>query len=145
MKKIILVLTLILLPFSLIGCSGDKDFSVPKDVRMLTVAGDGLGTFSETEEQLVNRTVVFEQEKEIEVILKALKDSSPHSGPMNDKGENLRLILSYQDDTSETILLWLYPDSDSGRIQRENDNGPIYLLSQESVQRIAKLLSKQIS
>lgn len=145
MKKIILVLTLMLLPLSLIGCSGDKDFSVSKDVRMITVTGDGLGIFLETEEQLVNRTVVFEQAKEIEVILKALKDSSPHSGPMTDKGENLRLILSYQDDTSETILLWLYPDSDSGRIQRENDNGPIYMLSQESVQRIAKLLSKQIS
>lgn len=63
---------------------------------------------------------------------------------MTDEGENFQLILSFKDNTSETILLWLYPDRNSGRIQKENYNGPIYLLNKEDLQRIAKLLGKQI-
>ena len=78
---------------------------VPKDVNMITVTGNGLTIFSETEDQLKDRKVVFKQTEEIEVILKAIKDSSPHSGPMTDEGENFKIILSYKDDTSDTILL----------------------------------------
>lgn len=117
---------------------------VPKDVKLITITGNDFELYSETEEQIKDRIVVFEQTKEIEVILKAIKDSTPHSGPMTDEGENFKIILSYKDDTSDTILLWLYPDSNSGRIQKENYSGPMQLLSKEDVQSITKLLDKKI-
>jgi len=82
--------------------------------------------------------------KWIEVILKAIKVSSPHSGPMTSEGENFKIILSYKDDTSNTILLWIYPDRNSGRMQKDNYTGPMYLLSKEDVQSKAKLLDEKI-
>lgn len=116
---------------------------VPKAVNMIIVTGNGLGIFSETEDQQKDRKVVFEQTEEIEVILKAIKDSLPHSGPMTDEGENFKIILSYKDGTSDTILLWLYPDRKSGRIQKENYTGPMYLISKEDIQSIVKLLDEK--
>jgi len=112
---------------------------------MITITGNGLGYFSETEGQLKEKKVVFEQTEEIEVILKALEDASSHSGPMTDEGENFQILLSYKDDTSDTILLWLYPDRNSGRIQRENYTGPMFLLHKEDVQSIVKLIDKKNS
>jgi hypothetical protein len=125
--------------------NGEKEvIDLPKDVNMITVTGNGLAIFPETEDQLKDRKVIFEQAEEIEVILKAIKVSSPHSGPMTSEGENFEIILSYKDDTSDTILLWLYPDRNSGRLQKDNYNGPIYLLSKEDVHSIAKLLDEKI-
>jgi hypothetical protein len=116
-----------------------------KDVNMITVAGNGLAISSETEDQLKDSKIVFEQTEEIEVFLKAIMNSSPHSGSMTDEGENFKIILSYKDDTSDTILLWLYPDRNSGRgrIQKDNYTGPIHLLNKEDVQSIAKLIDKK--
>jgi len=125
----------------LAACSTEKE---PKDVKMVTVTGNGLEIFSETNEQIKDRKVVFGQTEEIEVILKAINNSSSYSGPTTDEGENFKIILSYKDDTSDTILLWLYPNSNSGRIQKENYTGPIHLLSKEGVQSIAKLLDKKM-
>lgn len=118
---------------------------VAKAINMITVTGNGLGYFSETENQQKEGKVVFEQTEEIEVILKAIKGASSHSGPMTDEGENFQLLLSYKDDTSDTILLWLYPDRNTGRIQRENYTGSMYLLSKEDVQSIVKLIDKKSS
>lgn len=122
-----------------------EKMDVGKAVNMITVTGSGLGYFSETEDQLNKEKVVFDQTEEIEGILKALKGASSHSGPMTDEGENFQILLSYKDDTSDTILLWLYPDRNSGRIQRENYTGPMYLLSKEDVQSIVKLIDKKVS
>ena len=125
--------------------NGEKEvIDVPKDVNMITVTGNGLAIFSETADLLKDRKVVFEQTEEIEVILKAIKVSSQHSGPVTEEGENFKIILSYKDDTSETILLWLYPDSNSGRIQKDNYTGPMYLLSKEDVKSIANMLNEKI-
>jgi len=123
-----------------------EEIVVTKDIKLITITGNGLELFSETEEQIKDRKVVFEQTEEIEVILKAIKDSSPHSGPVTDEGENFKIILSYKDDTSDTILLWLDPDRDrnSGRIQKENYTGPMHFLSKEDVQSVIKLLDKKI-
>ncbi|MBT2636765.1 MULTISPECIES: hypothetical protein [unclassified Bacillus (in: firmicutes)] len=118
---------------------------VTKDVNMISITGNGLGLFSETEDQLKEGKVVFKQTEEIEVILKAIKDASAHSGPMTDEGENFQLVLSYKDDTTDIILLWLYPDRNSGRIQRENYTGPMYLLSKKDVQIIVNLIDKKVS
>jgi len=126
--------------------SGEKErIDLAKAVSMITITGNGLGYFSETEGQLKEEKVVFEQTEEIEVILKALEDASPHSGPMTDEGENFQILLSYKDNTSDTILLWLYPDRNSGRIQRENYTGPMFLLHKEDVQSIVKLIDKKNS
>ncbi|MCM3572377.1 hypothetical protein M3172_04200 [Mesobacillus subterraneus] len=119
--------------------------NLEKAVNMITVTANGLGFFTETEGQNKEGKVVFEQTEEIEVILKAIKDASSHTGPMTDEGENFKMILSYKDGTSDTILLWLYPDRNSGRIQRKNYTGPIYLLSKEDVQSIVKLIDKKSS
>ena len=125
--------------------NGEKEvIEVSKDVNMITVTGNGLAIFSETEDQLKDRKVVFQQTEEIEVILQAIKVSSPNSGPMTSEGENFKIILSYKDDTSDTILLWLYPDRNSGRMQKDKYTGPMYLLSKEDVQSIAKLLDEKI-
>lgn len=125
--------------------NGEKEaFDVPKAVNMIAVTGNGMEIFSETESQLKDRKVIFEQTEEIEVILNAIKGSTRHSGPMTDEGENFRIILSFKDDTSDTILLWLDPDRNSGRIQKENYTGPMYLLSKKDVQSIVKLLDKKI-
>lgn len=158
MRKIGLFFFLFLLLLNLFGCSLDKGngrnlennleqaIKVSKDVKMITVTGNGLGYFSEeTEEQIRSRKIVLEQKVEIEVILKAIEDSSPHSGPMTDEGENFNLIITYNDNTSETLLLWLYPDRNSGRIQKENYEGPIQLFSKEDVQNIAKILAEKMS
>ncbi|MBU0906418.1 MAG: hypothetical protein KKF57_14585 [Firmicutes bacterium] len=154
-KSLIILLGIIMI---LVACSiedkivkdkennGEKEvIDVPRDVNMITITGNGLEIFSETEDQVKDRKVVFEQTEEIEVILKAIKVSSPHSGPMTSIGENFQIILSYKDDTSDTILLWLYPDRNSARIQKDNYTGPMhYLLSKEDVHRIAKLLEEKI-
>lgn len=155
MKKSLFMLLGIIIILS--ACSTDGKFvkdketnrekeviDVSKDVKLITVTGNGLKLLSETGEQIKDRKVVFEQTAEIEVILKAIKDSSPHSGPVTDEGENYKIILTYKDDTSDTILLWLYPDSNSGRIQKENYTGPFHLLRKEDVQSIAKLLDNKI-
>ncbi len=155
MKKSLIMLLVIIMILAACSTEGkivkDKEnisekevIDVPKDVNMITVTGNALEIFSETKEQLKDRKVVFEQTEEIEVILKAIKDSSPLSGPITDEGENFKLILSYNDDTSDTILLWLYPDRNSGRIRKENYNGPIHLLSKQDVQSIAKLLANKM-
>jgi len=116
---------------------------VPQEVNALTVTGNGFALFSETEDQLRDRKVVFEHPEEIEVLLTAINASSQNSGPVTSEGENFKITLTYNDGTSETILLWLYPDRNTGRIQKENNIGPIYLLSKEDVQSIAKLLDKK--
>ncbi|MBT2645002.1 hypothetical protein J7I80_22535 [Bacillus sp. ISL-41] len=132
--------------FNDIENSKEKErIDLTKAVNLLTVTGNGLGYFSETEGQLKEEKVVFEQTEEIEVILKALKGASSHSGPMTDEGENFQIILSYKDGTSDTILLWLYPDRNSGRIQRENYTGPMYFLSKKDVQSLVELIDKKIS
>jgi hypothetical protein len=154
LKKITLILSLNFLLFNLFGCgvksedSSDKVIEVievSKEVNSITVTGNGLAIYSDIEKRLIDRKIVLEQSKEIEVILKAIENSTLHSGPMSDEGENFNLNFTYKDGTSETIHLWLYPDRNSGRIQKENYEGTIQLLSKEDVQNIAKLLAEKLS
>ncbi|MDL4842848.1 hypothetical protein [Aquibacillus rhizosphaerae] len=126
---------------------------VTTDINTITVTGNGLGYFIEdTEEQSQSQPnygkVVLKQEEEMEVIIKAIKNSTPYSGPMTVESENLNLILNYKDNTSETILLWLYPErnsSRSSRIQKEDYEGPLQILNKEDVENIAKLLAEKLS
>ncbi|MDL4838896.1 hypothetical protein [Aquibacillus rhizosphaerae] len=149
MKKMGLPLSLIVLLLALSVSGIDKGYSnvdkikVPKDVSMIKVTG--LTIYSETKNRLSERKIVFEQIEEIEVLLKAIEDSTPYSGPTTSEGETHNLIITYTDTTSETIHLWLYPDRNSGRIQRKNYEGPIQILSKDDVQNIARILAKKNS
>ena len=151
MMKMKILIKLFGIIMILAACSTEENnrekevIDVLKDVNMITVTGNGLAMFSETEDQLKDRKVIFEQIDEIEVILKAIKNSSPHSGPMTTEGENFKIILSYKDDTYDTILLWLYPDRSSGRIQKESYEGPVQILTKENSQNISELLAGKIT
>jgi hypothetical protein len=149
LKNIILYFSFIFLLPNLIGCgvgndsSSDEEIVVSKDVNKITVSGNGLAIFSEDEKQLIDREIVFEETNEIEVLLTAIEKSSPHSGPMTTEGENFNLRVTYMDGTTETIHLWLYPERSTGRIQKENYEGPVQILSKEDVEKIAKLFAEK--
>jgi hypothetical protein len=155
LRKISLVFSIFLL-LNLFGCNFEngnernlddiriKKIKISKEVKIITVTGNGLAIYSETENRLIDREIVIEQTEEIDVILKAIEGSSTHSGEMTEEGENYNLNITHIDGSNETILLWLYPDRNSGRIQKENYEGPVQILSKEDVQNIAKVLAEKM-
>lgn len=140
MKKLTIVFLTLTLSFMLIGCTNVQETLESKKINKVTA------TFSiEENEQIKDKEVVLEQAEEIEIILHAIENATPHlSGPMTTEGENVNLIFTYEDNSSEVIHLWLYPDRNAGRVQKENDKGPVQLLSEEDVQHIAELLDEEI-
>ncbi|WP_301109396.1 hypothetical protein [Sporosarcina sp.] len=125
------------------GDMEEEVINVSDSIEKISVTGYGSAVLTEDEEQPKKRKVVFEKEKEIEIFLKAIKDSSVPFGEITSEGENFKIVLSYQNGNSETILLWLYPDKSLGRIQKEKYNGQVRILSKEDVQGIAKLLEEK--
>ena len=120
----------------------EEVINVPESIDKISVTGYNPAIFSEDVEPK-ERKFVFEKTDEIEAFLKAIKDSSVPSGEITDEGENFRIVLSYQDGNSDTILLWLYPGRNSGKIQKENYTGSVRVLSEKDVESIAKLLEEQ--
>jgi hypothetical protein len=112
---------------------------------MITVTGNGLEIYSETENRLIKREIVIEQTEEIDLILTVIEESSPYSGDMTAEGENYNLTITYVDGSDETIHLWLYPERSSGRIQKENYEGPVQILNKDDVQGIAELLAEKMN
>ncbi|OZI12038.1 hypothetical protein CEW92_08740 [Bacillaceae bacterium SAS-127] len=68
--------------------------------------------------------------------------SSFYSGPMTAESANFKITF-FQEESSQTFRLWLYPERNAGKIQKESENESAYLLSEESVQIIAKLLTEK--
>lgn len=116
---------------------------INKDVTKITVTGP-LGLVSDAKEHQQNGKVYLEKPEDIEAFVKAIKDSSPPSGPIADDSENFEIILSYNDNTSETFHWWYYPDSSHGKIQNETEDGPIQILKDEDVENMEKLLEKKV-
>ncbi|MFS1515399.1 hypothetical protein V1503_02605 [Bacillus sp. SCS-151] len=148
MKKMGLIMFLFLLLFALSGCGNDKGNSigkkiqVSKNVSMITLKGNGTAVYSETEKRLIDREIILEETEDIEVIIKAIENSTSHSGPMTSEGENFNLVFTNEDNTSEIIHLWLYSDRAS-RIQKANDE-VIQILNKEDAQNISKILAEKL-
>ncbi|MCI2257105.1 hypothetical protein L2D08_22560 [Domibacillus sp. PGB-M46] len=144
MKNPFLFCFVLFLTIGLFGCSSEEEnLSFPKDSSMLMVAGNGLERYFPEAKNPSAKQIVFEQTEEIDMFIKAMKNSSLHSGPMTGEGENFQLTFSPQKGTSETFLLWLNFDGTSGRVEQENRDGQIHLLSEESVQDIEELLAEK--
>ncbi|MFS0878207.1 hypothetical protein [Solibacillus isronensis] len=156
MKKKLLIM-LIGMVMVLAACSEEKVIkgggddmkeevtNVSGNINKISVTGYDSTFFTMDEEERQERKVVFEKEEEIEQFLKAIKDSSVPSGEITSEGENFRIELSYKDGNADTILLWLYPARNLGRIQKENTNDQVRILSEEDVLSIAKLLEKKFN
>ena len=144
MKKPFLFCFVLFLTIGLFGCSSEEEnLSFPEDISVLTVTGNGLEKYFPESKNLSAKQIVFEQTEEIDMFIKAIKNSSLHSGPVIDEGENFQLTFSSQKGTSETFLLWLNFDGTSGKIEPKNGDRQTYLLSEESVQDLEKLLAEK--
>ncbi|PAQ13484.1 hypothetical protein CD798_15455 [Bacillaceae bacterium SAOS 7] len=145
MKKIFLLSVILLLNIVLFGCNLEEktDWNSLNDSSKIVVTGNGLEQFFSDAKELKDREIVFEQTEEIEVFIKAIQDSSAYSGPMTAESANFNITFFSQEESSQTFRLWLYPERNAGRIQKESENEPTYLLSEESVQMIAKLLTEK--
>lgn len=144
MKKIFLLSVILLLNMVLLGCNLEEetDWNFLNDSSKIVVTGNGLEPFFSDAKELKDRKIVFDQPEEIEVFIKAIQDSSAYSGPMTAESANFKITF-FQEESSQTFRLWLYPERNAGRIQKESENEPTYLLSEESVQMIAKLLTEK--
>lgn len=153
-KKIVVSIIFVMVLFLLIFLGNQLFFqrdniaelfngSFPEEISMVTVTGIGLESYDSTTGELKDGKIVLEQKKEIDIFLEAIKQSSFHSGPLSDIGENFQLTFSSKEGTSKTIFLWLYPERNYGRIQEENGNGKTYLLSEDNVRIIAELLNNK--
>ncbi|KZZ84360.1 hypothetical protein [Bacillus sp. SJS] len=136
MKKLSIIMLIAIIILAACSTGGE-----PKDIKKVTITGNGLSLFSETNEHIEDREIVLEHQEDIKVIVKALKKSSSYSGATTADGENFKMSISYKDDSSDTILLWLYPKDHIGRFQKENYTGSVYLLNEEDIQSIAKLMN----
>ncbi|WP_046173581.1 hypothetical protein [Domibacillus indicus] len=149
MKKLVLACFLLLVTAGLYGCSfiGEKELDVPKDISRIEVTGNGLGMYFPEAKQPVEEKLVLKQLEEIEVFADAIKNSSPHSGPVTAEGENLTLTFFFKEGAARAFLFWFYPDRNSARIQadsgRKGEDEQIYLLSEENVQRIEELMAEK--
>ena len=86
----------------------------------------------------------MENPEDIEVIVKAIKSSSPPNGAIADDGANFEIILLYKDNSTETFLWWVYTDSSHGKIQNESEDGPRQILKEEDVKNMKTLLGKKV-
>ncbi|MGM7635231.1 hypothetical protein [Bacillus sp. Hm123] len=145
MKKTFVLSVIFLLNMVLFGCNPEEkaDWNSLNDSSKIVVTGNGLEQFFSDAKELEDREIVFDQTEEIEVFVKAIQDSSAHSGPMTAESANFNLTFFSQQESFQTFHLWLYPERNAGRIQKESENEPTYLLSEESVQMIAKLLTEK--
>ncbi|QDP41146.1 hypothetical protein [Radiobacillus deserti] len=151
-KRLLMLIGLIMI---LTACSEEKSTmnvedakkevvsNVPESIDKITVTGYDPAIFTEDEEHPQKRNVLFKKEQEIELFLNAIKDSTVPSGEVTSEAENFKIILSDQDGNSDTILLWLYPDKNLGRIQKENYDNQVRILRKDDVQILVELLKEK--
>jgi hypothetical protein len=141
-KRLTFMLAAVIFIAACSGASEAEYMDVPKEVDRITVKGNGVSI--EKDGRFIENEVILEESGEMDVFLKALENSSVHKGPMTDEGETFKLVLSYSDGTSRTILLWIDYDIKTGRVQGEDYTGPIYLLEREDVESILELVEEKV-